>query len=195
MSKKTLLLAVTAASMLAFGFIYKNNDRQTGNVIGTNIGNKAPELKFKNPEDKVLALSSYKGKIVLVDFWASWCGPCRLENPNVVATYNKYKNAKFKNGKGFVIFSVSLDQNKDAWVRAIQADNLTWTEHVSDLKGWYSDAAAIYGVNSIPTNFLLDANGIILAKGLRGVDLEGELKKLVKEEPKKVTTPATGGTN
>lgn len=178
MKRTNIFLALAATALLAFGFI---GTKQSGNVIGTNIGNKAPELKFKTPDDKVLALSSFKGKIVLVDFWASWCGPCRIENPNVVATYNKYKAAKFKDAKGFVIYSVSLDQNKEAWKKAIAADNLSWPEHVSDLKGWYSDAAAIYGVNSIPTNFLLDANGIIIAKGLRGAaDLEAALKKLVK---------------
>jgi len=184
MKKTNILLALAATAMLTFGFIYKSSN-QTGNVIGTNIGNKAPELKFKGVDDKPMALSSNKGKIVLIDFWASWCGPCRMENPNIVATYNKYKNLKYKEAKGFVIYSVSLDQNKDAWIKAIAADNLAWPAHVSDLKGWYSDAAALYGVNSIPTNFLLDANGIIIGKGLRGPDLETALKKLVKEEVKK----------
>ena len=175
MKKLNTILFVTAVSVLAFGFIYKDNV-----AIGTNIGNQAPELKFQNPEGKEIALSSYKGKIVLIDFWASWCGPCRMENPAVVEAYNKYKSAKFKNAKGFVIYSISLDQKKDAWVAAIERDKLSWETHVSDLKGWASEAARMYGITSIPMNFLLDANGIIIAKGLRGPALDAELAKLVK---------------
>ena len=116
---------------------------------------------------------------MLVDFWASWCGPCRMENPNVVSAYNRYKTAKFKNAKGFVIYSVSLDKNKDSWVNAIKQDGLLWDTHVSDLMFWNSTAARAYGVNAIPTNFLLDANGVIIAKSLRGADLDDALSKLV----------------
>ena len=140
--------------------------------IGLNIGNIAPELKFKNPEGKEVALSSLKGKMVLIDFWASWCRPCRIENPNVVAAYKKFSS------QGFEIYGVSLDKSQDAWVKAIQQDGLDWT-NVSDLGGWYSAGAATYGVRSIPGNFLLDKNGVIVAKNLRGANLHAELQKLI----------------
>ncbi|MEX1003257.1 MAG: TlpA disulfide reductase family protein [Crocinitomicaceae bacterium] len=133
----------------------------------------APELEYPNPDGELIALSSLKGKVVLIDFWASWCGPCRAENPNVVKTYNAYKD------KGFTIYSVSLDNNKEAWVKAIEADNLTWSNHVSDLKGWQSEAAAIYGVSSIPATFLIDQEGRIIDQNLRGGRLEQKLKEIL----------------
>lgn len=148
--------------------------------LGTNIGNLAPEIEMAAVDGKILKLSSLKGNIVLIDFWASWCGPCRRENPNVVEAYNKYKDKKFISGKGFKIYSVSLDKTRDPWINAIKADKLVWSEHVSDLKGWQNEAAKRYGVNSIPGNFLIDANGVILAKNLRGIDLHYQLEKLVK---------------
>lgn len=140
---------------------------------GAVIGKPAPELNFPNPEGKNIALSSLKGNVVLLDFWASWCGPCRMENPNVVKLYNAYKD------KGFTIYSVSLDNNKTKWLNAIQADGLIWPNHVSDLGGWNSVAAAIYGVNSIPQTYLIDANGIIIASGLRGEALAQKLKEIL----------------
>jgi len=146
--------------------------------VGTNVGDLAPELKFKDQNGKEVSLSSLRGKVVLIDFWASWCRPCRMENPNVVQAYNKFKGAKFKSAKGFEIYGVSLDKSQEGWVNAIKQDGLDWI-NVSDLGGWNSQAAAIYGVNSIPVNFLIDANGVIIAKGLRGANLHAELQNLV----------------
>ncbi|WP_254245109.1 TlpA disulfide reductase family protein [Hymenobacter sp. BRD67] len=118
----------------------------------TAVGATAPEINLAQPDGKALSLKSLRGKYVLVDFWASWCGPCRQENPNVVKAYNEYKDK----GKGFTVFSVSLDDDKDRWTKAIAADGLVWPNHVSDLKKWNNAAATAYGVQAIPQSFLLD---------------------------------------
>ncbi len=135
------------------------------------VGAQAPELNFPSPEGPSVSLSSLKGKVVLIDFWASWCRPCRAENPNVVRIYQKYHS------KGFEILGVSLDKEKDKWVQAIQDDNLTW-KHVSDLGGWQSASAKAYSVTSIPMTYLVDKEGNILGKGLRGPALEQKLQSI-----------------
>lgn len=146
--------------------------------IGTGIGNKAPELIGQSPDGKTIKLSDAQGKLVLLDFWAAWCPPCRHENPTIVKAYQKYKDENFKGGEGFTVFSVSLDRTKDAWEKAIKDDKLSWPYHISDLQFWNSKHAAIYGVRSIPSNFLIDENGIIVARQLRGPALEATLEKL-----------------
>jgi len=148
--------------------------------IGTAIGDQAPDIDMADVNGKNIKLSSLRGKLVLIDFWASWCGPCRRENPNVVAAYDKYAKAKFKTAKGFEIYSVSLDQNAEAWKAAIAKDQLKWKYHVSDLKGWQNGAASVYGVSSIPMSFLIDENGIIVGKNLRGLELHKQLDLYVK---------------
>ena len=151
----------------------KTFHQQIMRMKGVDVGSEAPEIAMKTPSDSTLALSSLRGKYVLIDFWASWCGPCRKENPNVVRMYYKFKD------KGFDIFSVSLDQEKDSWVKAIEKDGLPW-HHVSDLQFWNSAAAAAYGVQAIPATFLLDKEGKVIAKYLRGEDLERKLEEVLK---------------
>lgn len=149
---------------------------------GLNLGNKAPEIEMMDPAGQIIKLSSLKGKVVLIDFWASWCRPCRAENPVVVAVHEKYKDQKLKKGNGFTVYSVSLDMNKEAWQMAIATDKLLWPTHVSDLLGWNNAAAAKYGVVGIPTNYLIDGDGIIIGKALRGEELNKALENLIEKE-------------
>lgn len=138
----------------------------------TAVGQPAPDFTLPQVDGTPLALSSLKGKLVLVDFWASWCGPCRAENPNVVALYNAYKE------KGLEVLGVSLDNNRDTWTQAIEADGLAWL-HVSDLAGFKNAVAVQYGIVSIPSTVLVDANGVIVAKGLRGEALAAKVAEIL----------------
>ncbi|MBT7896780.1 MAG: TlpA family protein disulfide reductase [Flavobacteriales bacterium] len=158
MSKIKIILIIL---LLSNNLIYSQE-------IGTNIGDKAPKLSYNNPNGEQMSLSNIKNKLILIDFWASWCKPCRRENPNLVDAYKKYNKTKFKDGNGLEIYSLSLDQKQEAWVKAINQDQLFWEYHVSDLGGWQSEGSQKYGIRSIPSNILINTKGIIIAKNLKG---------------------------
>ena len=141
-------------------------------VVGK-VGTVMPNFTQNDVNGKAVSLTSFRGKFVLVDFWASWCGPCRAENPNVVKTYNAFKN------KNFTVLGVSLDQDKAKWIEAIKKDGLTWT-HVSDLKYWNNEVAVKFGIQSIPASFLIDPNGVVIGRDLRGDDLVKALNAVIK---------------
>ena len=151
----------------------KHLDQKLRSVVM--VGMDAPDIVMTDTAGLVRRLSDLRGKVVLIDFWASWCGPCRMENPNVVRVYQKYRD------QGFEIFSVSLDNNRSKWVEAIKKDNLLWPNHVSDLKGWSSAGGRLYGISSIPATVLVDRDGKVLARNLRGTQLEEKLKEIFEQ--------------
>jgi peroxiredoxin len=164
------------SSKMATAFVERYNKLTSTTDVPENsvvIGGPAPDFTLATPEGKQLSLSSFKGKYVLVDFWASWCAPCRRENPNVVQAFAKFKD------KNFTVLGVSLDTDKKKWTDAISADALTWN-HVSELQGWQTKVARIYGVQSIPANFLLDPEGKVIAFNLRGAEIEAKLAEVIK---------------
>jgi thiol-disulfide isomerase/thioredoxin len=170
----TIFLFLIISSGNAYSQSKKETGLQTGNVI--------PDITLNDVDGNPLSISQLRGNIVFVDFWASWCRPCRRENPVIVETYNSFSNKKFRNADAFKIFSISLDKNRADWIKAIGDDKLTWKEHVSDLQGWRSGAAKKFNVRAIPMNYLIDANGVIIAKDLRGYQLKETLEKLVEQD-------------
>ena len=157
---------------LGYTSYYKALNEKFNRIKVLSIGQYAPEISLNDPDENQLTLSSLRGKYVLLDFWAAWCRPCRVENPNIVKMYNKYKNY------GFEVFQVSLDRDKSTWINAINKDGLNELNHVSDLKFWKSDAAITYNIKSIPASFFIDPDGKIIAKNLRGPRLEKKLSEI-----------------
>ncbi len=166
-------MTIIRTTILFFALVFACNT----NAQNFTIGEVAKDIVLSTPEGNEVKLSDLRGKMVLVDFWASWCAPCRRENPNLVEAYRQYKDTEFTNGDGFTILSVSLDSKQELWIKAIADDNLEWPYNVSDLNGWRSKPAKDYGVRMIPASFLVDGDGVIVEVNLRGDKLDATLKK------------------
>jgi len=179
MKRLTSTIIIIAICLTTASAQYKNDKIK--------VGDAAPELAFATPKGDTLKLSDiYQNRLVLIDFWASWCGPCRRANPRLVKMYRDYKDLKYEGAKkGFTVLSVSLDQNKEKWVQAIEKDSLEWEYHMSDLGGWNAQPAKIYGVSYVPQAVLVGPDGKIIATYNFAEEAEAELKKRVKTKKKR----------
>ena len=171
---RTLILSI---ALLLFGNTLSTLSAQT---TGLEPGNMSPEIRLPNTKGDTVALSSLKGKLVLIDFWGTWCAPCVAEQAELAKLYNKYKQSNFTNGKGFEIYGVSLDAKKTNWENFISTNKINWIQ-VSDLKFWRSPVAKTYNIQALPFNILMDGNGIILAKNLHGPDLEKGIARYLRK--------------
>jgi thiol-disulfide isomerase/thioredoxin len=167
-------LALNLYDLYPKSIIVQNFYTEVESKKNSGIGAKAPDIRLPGVSGDTVSLYPLKGELIIIDFWASWCGPCRRENPHKVSVYNEYKD------KGLAIYSVSLDNNEANWKNAINSDNLSWPDHVSELKGWQSVTSRLFGVSSIPANVILDADGKILAKNLRGQQLDDFISERLK---------------
>lgn len=170
-------ILILSVALLLFGSTFSSLSAQS---TGLEPGNKSPEIKLPNIKGDTVALSSLKGKLVLIDFWGTWCAPCVAEQAELAKLYNKYKQSTFTNGKGFEIYGVSLDAKKSNWENFINTNKINWIQ-VSDLRFWRSPVAKTYNIQALPFNVLMDGNGIILAKNIHGIDLDKRIARYLRK--------------